>query len=285
MRAQPSASPIRPPTPWPKSKPCSKSPEMGLNAPSWLMANPVAHRGLHDARRGVIENTLGAAEEAAASGRAIESDVQASADGEAFVFHDDALDRLTLANGPFFQKTSSEIRTVRFKEGSGRIPTLVELLQRIAGRTPVICEIKSAFDGDMRLAGRVAQVAADYSGPLALKSFDPAIIAYFRKDARPPGPSGSPCPLGIVAEARYDSEYWRGLSAEQKTDFANFLHYPHTRPDFLSYCVDDLPNAIPFLLRTLSATPVMVWTVRTPAQRRLAARWADQIVFEGELES
>ena len=108
---------------------------MGLNAPSWLMANPVAHRGLHDARRGVIENTLGAAEEAAASGSAIECDVQASADGEAFVFHDDALDRLTLANGPFFQKTSSEIRTVRFKEGSGRIPTLVELLQRIAGRT------------------------------------------------------------------------------------------------------------------------------------------------------
>jgi glycerophosphoryl diester phosphodiesterase len=258
---------------------------MGLNAPPWLMANPVAHRGLHDARRGVIENTLGAAEEAAASGNAIECDVQASADGEAFVFHDDALDRLTLSNGPLFQKTAAEIRTVRFKEGSERIPTLVELLQRIASRTPVICEIKSTFDGDMRLAARVAQVAADYSGPLALKSFDPAIIAHFRKDASPPGPSGSPCPLGIVAEARYDGEYWRGLSAEQKTDFANFLHYPHTRPDFLSYCVDDLPNAIPFLLRTLSATPVMVWTVRTPAQRRLAAQWADQIVFEGELES
>ena len=74
------------------------------------------------------------------------------------------------------------------------------------------------------------------------------------------------------------------MSAEQKIDFANFLHYPHTRPDFLSYCVDDLPNAIPFLLRTLSATPVMAWTVRTPAQRRLAARWADQIVFEGTLD-
>jgi glycerophosphoryl diester phosphodiesterase len=258
---------------------------MGLNAPSWLMAKPIAHRGLHDARRGIIENTLGAAEAAAAHGNAIECDVQASADGEAFVFHDDALDRLTLANGPLCQKTASEIRAVRFRQGAEQIPTLTELLQRIDGRTPLICEIKSAFDGDMRLARRVAEIAADYSGPLALKSFDPAIIAFFREDAHAPGPSGRPCPLGIVAEASYDGEYWRRLSTEQKTDFANFLHYPQTRPDFLSYCVDDLPHAIPFLLRALNATPVMVWTVRTPAQRRLAAQWADQIVFEGELES
>ena len=61
-----------------------------------------------------------------------------------------------------------------------------------------------------------------------------------------------------------------------------FLHYPETRPDFLSYCVDDLPNAIPFLLRALAATPVIAWTVRTDAQKRRAAQWADQIVFEGE---
>ena len=257
---------------------------MAANAPSWLIANPIAHRGLHDARRGVIENTLGAAEAAAARGNAIECDVQLSADGEAFVFHDDALDRLTLSNGLLVQKTTVEIRAVRFKDCAEQIPTLTELLQRIAGRTPLICEIKSAFDGDMRLARRVAEVAADYGGPLALKSFDPAIIAYLRAGARPPGPSGRPCPLGIVAEASYDGEYWRGLSAKQKTDFANFLHYPDTRPDFLSYCVDDLPNAIPFLLRTLNATPIMVWTVRTQAQRRLAAQWADQIVFEGEPE-
>jgi glycerophosphoryl diester phosphodiesterase len=258
---------------------------MALNAPSWLMARPIAHRGLHDPRRGIIENTLGAAEAAIVCGNAIECDVQASADGEVFVFHDDTFDRLTLSNGPLFQKTAAEIRTVRFKESAEQIPTLTELLQRIAGRTPLICEIKSAFDGDMRLATRVAGIAADYSGPLALKSFDPAIIAYFREAENTPGPPGRPCPLGIVAEANYNGEYWRGLSAQQKTNFANFLHYPQTRPDFLSYSVDDLPHAIPFLLRTLNATPVMVWTVRTLAQKRLAAQWSDQIVFEGELES
>ncbi len=229
-----------------------------------------------------MENTLGAAEGAVAHKAAIECDVQASADGEAMVFHDATLDRLTLSSGLLSQKTTQELQGISYRASPERIPTLVELLQRVAGRTPVICEIKSAFDGDMRLAERVARIAANYSGPLALKSFDPAIIAHFRGGANPPGPQGSPCPLGIVAEASYDGEYWSALSAEQKIRLANFLHYRETKPDFLSYCVDDLPNATPFLLRTLNATPVMAWTVRTQAQRQAAAQWADQIIFEGE---
>lgn len=258
---------------------------MGLNAPHWLIAHPIAHRGLHDARYGIMENTLAAAEGAIARHMAIECDVQASADGEAMVFHDATLDRLTHSTGPLFQKTTREIQNVRFRSGVERIPTFRELLDRVAGRTPVICEIKSEFGGDMRLANRVAQHVVAYGGPIALKSFDPAIITHFRRGASLPGPPNEPCPLGIVAQAHYDDECWSALSAAQKTSFANFLHYFETRPDFLSYCVDDLPNATPFLLRALTATPVMAWTVRTQAQKRLAAQWADQIVFEGDLSS
>lgn len=254
---------------------------MTPNAPNWLTANPIAHRGLHNIKLGVLENTLGAAEAAVARGLAIECDVQASADGEAMVFHDDSLDRLTLSNGPVGEQTAAALQRVSFRVGSETIPTLVELLRQVAGRTPVICEVKSAFDGDMRLADRVAAIAGDYRGPLALKSFDPGIIAHFRACEAPPGPLDTPCPLGIVAEARYEGDSWTVLPNEQKVALTNFLHYPRTRPDFLSYCVDDLPAAIPFLLRALKKTPIMAWTVRTPAQRRLAAEWADQVVFEG----
>ena len=256
---------------------------MALNAPPWLTAQPIAHRGLHDASRGVIENTLAAVDEAAGRGFSIECDVQASADGEAMVFHDDALDRLTLATGPFASKTAAELKAIRLKASAEAIPTFREFMALVAGRVPIICEIKSAFDGDMRLADRVAEIAAGYSGPLAVKSFDPAIIAHFRQASHPPGPRGAPCPLGVVAEAHYADPSWGGLTAAQKVSFANFLHYSKTQPDFLSYCVDDLPHAVPFLLRTLRATPLMVWTVRTEAQRRIAGEWADQIVFEGDL--
>ena len=252
---------------------------MSPNAPDWLVARPIAHRGLHDAGKGVVENTLGAADAAINGGYAIECDVQLSRDGEAMVFHDDALGRLTRARGPVVERTVAELQAVRFRHCDERMPTLAQLLARIARRTPLICELKSRFDGDMRLAERVAALAREYDGPLAFKSFDPAAIAYLR--ARHDGIG----PLGMVAQPSYRGWHWRDLSAAQKQICAAFLHYPETRPDFLSWSVDDLPHPTPFLLRELKGMPVMVWTVRTAEQRRTASRWADQIVFEGEAVS
>ncbi|MGD0185445.1 MAG: glycerophosphodiester phosphodiesterase family protein [Roseiarcus sp.] len=249
---------------------------MSADAPAWLVARPIAHRGLHDAGKRVVENTLGAAEAAIRGGFAIECDVQLSRDGEAMVFHDDSLGRLTRRRGAVIQKSVAEIQAAPFRRGGERIPTLPQLLARIAGRTPLICELKSRFDGDMRLAERVAALAREYGGPLAIKSFDPAPIAFLR--ARHEGIA----PLGMVAEASYRGWHWRALSAAQKEACAAFLHYPETRPDFLSWSLDDLPHPTPFLLRRLEGLPVMVWTVRSPEQRRTASRWADQIVFEGD---
>ena len=64
-----------------------------------LTARPIAHRGLHDAPSGVIENTPSAFRAAIASGYGIECDLQVSADGEAMVYHDDVLGRLTDHHG------------------------------------------------------------------------------------------------------------------------------------------------------------------------------------------
>ena len=247
---------------------------MSGKAPAWLTDRPIAHRGLHRTADGVLENTLGAAEAAIEAGYAIECDVQLSRDGEAMVFHDATLERLTQARGVVSQKSAAELQAVPLQNSSERIPTLPELLQRIAGRTPLICEIKSRFDGDLRLTERVAALAQAYDGPIAFKSFDPEPIAHLR--AFHPGLG----PLGIVAEASYRGPYWRALSPKQKEDCEAFLHYPQTRPDFLSWCVDDLPHPTPFLLRSVERLPVMTWTVRTAEQREAAARWADQIVFE-----
>ena len=92
-----------------------------VNAPAWLIERPIAHRGLHDALKGIIENTLAAAEAAIKNGFAIECDVQLSSDGEAFVFHDGTLDRLTNSSGAISAKTSAEIVKIHIK-GSDRPP-------------------------------------------------------------------------------------------------------------------------------------------------------------------
>jgi len=263
-----------------------------LNAPGWLTERPIAHRGLHDPERGTIENTIPAAEAAIAAGFAIECDVQTSRDGEAFVFHDDTLDRLTDMSGALIERSAAEIEAARLG-GAGdapqrpiaarlRIPTFAEFLRAVAGRAPVICELKSRFDRDWRVADRVAALAASYEGLLAFKSFDPDLIAYLRLRYPALGRRHAPCPVGIVAEASYDRPGWEMLSAEQKQDWTDFEHFDRLRPDFLSWNVDDLPHKVPFLASELLHAPVMAWTVRLAQQREAARKWADQIIFEGE---
>jgi glycerophosphoryl diester phosphodiesterase len=252
-----------------------------VNAPAWLVERPIAHRGLHDALKGVIENTLGAAEAAIAGGFAIECDVQLSSDGEAFVFHDETLDRLTDASGAISAKSSAEIVKIRIK-GSNRPPARFdEFLKVVAGRTPVICELKSRVDGDWRVGDRVAALAASYDGPLALKSFDHDLVAYLQL-RRPRIRTQDLCPIGIVAEASYDDSIWAFLTAEQKREWTDFERFDRIRPDFLSWNVNDLPHKIPFLMKELHGAPIMAWTVRTAEQREAARKWADQIVFEGD---
>ncbi len=165
-----------------------------LNAPAWLTERPIAHRGLHDAARGVIENTLGAARAAIEAGFAIECDVQMSADGQVFVFHDDALDRLTDRKGALIDKSAAEIAEACIRGAGEPPPTFAKFLGLVAGRTPVICELKSRFDHDWRIADRIAALAASYDGPLAFKSFDPDLVAYLRLRWPRLGPPGAPAP-------------------------------------------------------------------------------------------
>jgi len=241
-----------------------------------LVARPIAHRGLHDPGRGVIENTLAAARAALARGCAIECDVQRSADGEAVVFHDDTLDRLTTGRGRVDALDLKTLAALPMRGGDERIPTLRDLTEVVDGRVPLIVEVKSGFDGDVRLLSRTLEVLAAYRGPVGVKSFDPRIVA----EARRLAPT---LPRGIVAMNEYGWADHAAMPAAEKHALANLLHFGDTRPDFISWRVRDLPSAAPFLCRTGLGLPVMAWTVRTPDDRARASANADAMIFEGFL--
>jgi len=135
----------------------------------------------------------------------------------------------------------------------------------------------------MRLIERLTSLIGSYDGPLALKSFDPAIIVHLR--THPLLLAARPRPLGVVGLCRYEDPEWAGIGAQDKHGLTHFLHFAESRPDFLSYYVEDLDTAVPFLLRQAAGLPVMGWTVRTAAQRRKAQQFADQMVFEGFVPS
>ena len=240
----------------------------------WLSARPLAHRGLHDAAAGLIENTASAFSAAVAARYGIECDVQVSRDGEAMVHHDDALGRLTEGDALVAEMTAAELRKVRFKSCSDRMQTLGELCDLIGGRVTLVVELKSRFDGETRLVRRVAEVLAGYSGPAAAMSFDPDMVIALRSLA-------PALPRGIVAERHYHHAEWDRLSAAKKRSMAFLLHLPRTRPHFAAYSVKDLPSPAPLIARRLLGLPLLTWTVRTADDRRTAARWADQMIFEG----
>ena len=140
-------------------------------------------------------------------------------------------------------------------------------------------ELKSRFDGDPSLARRVAELVAGYDGPLALKSFDPDLIAFLRAEGAALGVAH--VPLGIVARASYEADEWPHLPDARRAELEQWAHFSHTRPDFLSFNVEDMPHAVAGLFRKGLDRPVTAWTVRSAAWAHAAARWADQIVFEG----
>ncbi|WP_291823416.1 glycerophosphodiester phosphodiesterase family protein [Bosea sp. (in: a-proteobacteria)] len=241
----------------------------------WLIARPIAHRGLHDVTAGVIENSGPAAEAAIAGGFGIECDIQLSADGEAMVFHDFMLDRLTERQGAVSAQTADALAAIPLRGSQALIPTLSGFLDLIGGRVPLVIEIKSRFDGDLRLTRRAAEIVAGRAGqPIVFKSFDPEIVAALHEIA-------PIVPRGIVAMNDYSYPDYAHLDAGQRRAMANLLHFERSRPDFLSWKVTDLDSAAPYLCHNVLGMPLMSWTVRTPEDREKAGRLADQMVFEG----
>jgi glycerophosphoryl diester phosphodiesterase len=245
-----------------------------MRAPDWLTARPVAHRGLHDIARGIVENMPGAAAAAAAANFGIECDIQLTADGEAMVHHDDALGRLTEGSGALLGMTAAELKAVRFKDTAERMMALGDLCALVAGRVPLVIEVKSHFDGDRKLVARMAEVLAAYRGPVVGMSFDPDQVMALREWM--PGLA-----RGIVAERSYEAADWPEATQAQRAGMLHLRHAFRTRPHFVAYGVDELPAAAPWIARNIFGLPLLTWTVRTPEQRTRAARYADQMIFEG----
>jgi len=240
--------------------------------PNWLF-QPIAHRGLHDAGAGVIENTPSAFAMALDAGYAIETDLRAAACGTPMVFHDETLERLTYGAGPLVAHDATALGEVRFRSTADRMPTLAALLDQVAGRVPLFLEMKSDFTDQRAFAERIAGDLRGYDGPLALMSFDPWMLGAFRELA----PS---IPRGLGA-TRVTARKSPQSSALQRFALTHLLFMAAARPHFLACEHTALGLAGPFLARRLAMLPVVGWTVRNPAEADRALRRAKAIIFEG----
>ncbi len=241
----------------------------GLLAPApvarrvaFLSGRAFAHRGLHGA--GTIENSRAAFTAAIAAGHGIECDVQLSRDGEAFVFHDDTLDRLTEERGPVDARPSGTLDAIRLTGSSETVPRLPEMLGLVAGRTPLLIELKAPQRMVAPMCMSVRRALEGYGGAAAVMSFNPEVSRWFAEHA-------PRIVRGLVVSER-DRRGWRGR-------IGRHLALWRARPDFLAYDVRDLPSRFAAAQRS-RGLPLLTWTVRDAASERVGLAHADQIIFE-----
>jgi glycerophosphoryl diester phosphodiesterase len=241
----------------------------------WLK-RPFAHRGLHDAERGIVENSATAVRAALGAGFAVEVDLQSAAGHMPVVFHDSSLDRLTVQIGPVSGRSVDQLTQIPLRNSNDTILSLPSLLTIVKGHVPLILEVKSTWTGDGKFEANIANVLAGYIGPVAVMSFDPQSVAAFREYA-------PHLPRGLVAERFDNPEDWPGLSFARRFAMRNLLTSAVARPHFIAYDIKALPALAPLVARNLFGLPLLTWTVRTQEQRERALRYADAMIFEGIL--
>lgn len=237
---------------------------------------PIAHRGLHDLKGGIVENTRPAFEAAIAAGYGIECDIRPIRRGTPIVFHDETLQRLVGPRRPVADLKESELKTLRYRDGeTSSILSLAELLDLVAGQVPLLIEIKSEWEPpEKSFIAKVASLVMSYHGPVALMSFDPAVMTAVRTAA-------PEIPRGIVSGSYAGPGWWsRKIPKARAEALRNLLESGSVAPDFYAYEVDALPTPVTEYARKVSGLPVFTWTVRTLKQRRIAETWADAMIFE-----
>lgn len=238
---------------------------------------PIAHRGLHGP--GVPENSLAAVRAAVAAGYGIELDIQHNAEGDPVVFHDYDLERLIGIEGFIADTPREELAKLRLKKTDEAVPTLTEVLREVAGRVPLLLEIK---DQDGRLGDnvgdlqdRVAAALGSYEGPVAVMSFNPETIAAFTRTA--------PELVAGLVTCAFDEDDWPMLDDKARERLGRIEDVGRAGASFVSHDWADLANPAVVALHA-QGMPVLTWTIRSPeAEAAARAAGADNVTFEDYL--
>ncbi|MBR3237227.1 MAG: hypothetical protein IKF99_02170 [Oscillospiraceae bacterium] len=231
-----------------------------------------AHRGLHDIKNGLVENTLPAFIAARDQGYGMELDIRFTRDMQVVVFHDDDLLRLAGDTRKVRQLTLRELKAIPLGGvEDARVPTLREVLDAVDGKAPLLIELKSGL-GNGKLCRALLDITADYKGEYIVESFNPLIVAWFRFHA-PQVVRGQ-----LVGPMQSYRPTVNGIAA---FFMSGLLTNCISRPDFIAYDANAQRFFSPHFQRFMFHTPMAAWTVRDPALATLIRKREEMLIFEG----
>jgi glycerophosphoryl diester phosphodiesterase len=235
-----------------------------------FLSTPVAHRGLHD-NVAIPENSLAAFGFAVQAGFPIECDVQMTGDGTLVVFHDVGLLRAVGIKRTVASVTGTELGSLRLFDTKETIPTLKQVLDLVAGRVPLLIEIKN--DGKVgALEAAVVGALRDYRGPVALQAFNPFVLLWLKRN----------CSTILRGQISGDFSGRRDIKRVKKLLLSSMAMNLVTKPHFISFEIGAAQKWWFKIVRRLWRLPLLVWTIRCPADLQLAVSIGANVIFEGD---
>ncbi len=232
-----------------------------------LMGHYYAHRGFHDNRGDAPENSLLSFRRAAEKGYGIELDVQLSSDGEVVVFHDDTTDRICGVDRKVSECSFAELGEMSLLSTKQNVPLLSEALSVVAGRVPIVVELKPYGD-KTALCVAVNRVLSKYDGVYCIESFHPDIVTWYRHN-RPD-----------VIRGQLSAGYNNPLNPKFFV-LSYLLTNFKARPNFIAYDHAASGNLSFNICRTLFRATTVAWTIKSQDQLNRARKKFDLFIFEG----
>ena len=232
----------------------------------FLKQSLIAHRGMHDIKNKIPENSLKAFEKAVENNYIIELDVHILKDKSVVVFHDDNLERMTGINKKIKESTYNEIKKLKLQNTDNYIPLLKDVLKLINGKVPIVIELKY----DVRygaLEEETIKILKNYRGKYVIKSFNPLSVYWLKRNY----------PEIIRGQLSYDFKDEK-INVIEKFIFRNMMFNVITKPDFISYGINSLPNKRVEEYRKKNV--VLGWTVKNKRELEKAKKYCDNFICE-----
>lgn len=240
---------------------------MKRKLPSWLLTDPIAHRGYHSNDSVIPENSLAAFQNALDNGFPIEVDIKVLADGKAVAFHDSSLKRMCGVERPVSEVSSLELKNFKLLQSQEKIPLLSEVLRLVDGKVPLLIETKN-FGRAGRFEKIVIGELSHYRGPFVIHSFNPLTLNWLANNH----PS-------IIRGQILSKFREKEMSPFTKNFFTHLYVNVFSKPDFIAYDFRNLtsPSAKKFRGKHV---PILAWTLRNPDDMKSISGLADNIIFE-----
>lgn len=237
-----------------------KSPHMGVL---------YAHRGLHDNHSDAPENSMAAFRKAVEAGYGIELDVQLTKDGVPVIFHDFTLDRICGVAGRVDAYTYEELQRFTLLQSEEKIPKLEDFLAMVAGKVPLIVELKVEWT-DLSLCPVVQAMLSEYKGVYCIESFNPLALLWYRRHCR------QVMRGQLSTNFRRDGEYKNIFYFLLTHLLTNFV----TSPDFIAYNCKFKEEPGRKICRKLYRNLAVAWTVKNQKQLDSLEKDFDLFIFD-----